>query len=64
MYHRMAFELGDETALRHFQDRDVAAGIHLEEFRRAGLALEDVDLDQVMGNVELRQRQPHFVAIA
>jgi hypothetical protein len=29
-----------------------------------GLAFEDIDLDQVMGDLELRQSQPHLVAIA
>ena len=28
------------------------------------LALEDVDLDQLMRHAQLRKREPHFVAIA
>ena len=56
--------LGDVIAGRHLQKRNVAARIHLEKFGRAGLALQDVDLDQLMRDVELCEREPHLVAIA
>jgi hypothetical protein len=42
----------------------VAARVHLEKFRRPGFALQDIDLDQLVRNVELRQREPDLVAIA
>jgi hypothetical protein len=61
MYHRMAL---DSATRGDFEQRHVAAGIHGEEFRRAGFTLEDIDLDRLMRDVELRQREPHLVAIA
>ena len=55
MYHRIAF---DVAAGGHLQQRNVAAGIHGEEFGRAGYVPEHVDLDQLMWDVELRKRKP------
>jgi hypothetical protein len=39
-------------------------GFLAEELRRARLALQDVALDQRVGQAELRQRQAHLVAVA
>ena len=55
---------GEMAAGRDFQQRYLAAGILLEEFRRAGVALKDVDLDQLERNTELGEREPDLVAIA
>ena len=55
---------GDESARRHFEQRHLAARILGEKLRRVAFALEDVDLDQVVRDVELRERQPNLVAIA
>jgi hypothetical protein len=56
--------LGKIAAGRHFQQRHLAVWILGEEFRRMTLALENVDLDQPIGNVQLRQREPRLVAVA
>ena len=61
MYHRIAF---DVAAGGHLQQRNVAAGVHGQEFGGAGLALENVDLDQLMRDIELREREPNLVAVA
>src|SRR5215467_3183726 len=49
---------------RSFEQRYVPTWILGAKVRRSGIALEDVDLHQVIRNGKLREREPHFVAIA
>ncbi len=64
MYQRMAFELGEVAARRHFKKRNLAVRILGEEFRSVAFALDDVDFDQPIGNAQLRQGEACLVAVA
>ena len=55
--------LGEIASGRDLEHRHAPARIHREEIRRARLALQDVDVDDVVGDAELREREPHLVAI-
>ncbi len=55
---------GEVAAGLDLQQRDLAVRILGQEIRRVGLALQDIHFDKRMRNPELRQRQPHLVAIA
>ena len=54
---------GDVAAGRDLEHRHMAGRIHRQEFRRAGLALEDVHLDELVRDIELRHSQADLVAI-
>ena len=56
--------LGEITSVLDFQQRHMAAGILGEEIRRAAFAAQDVDLDDVVGRVQQRQRKADLVAVA
>ena len=56
--------LGQPAAVLELEHGDAAVRIDREEFRRAGLALEDVLLDQPERAAELRQQQPDLVAVS
>ena len=64
MYHRIAFELGQVAPRRDLQQRHVTVGILGEKFRRPAFALQNVDLDQLVRNPQLRKRKPRLVAVA
>src|SRR5262245_3508976 len=55
---------GEITARRGFEQRHLAVRILSQELRRPALALEDIDFDEAVGNVELREREAHLVAVA
>src|ERR1700722_17839201 len=55
---------GKEPARASFEQRHVSARVPRQEVRRARLTLENVDLDHAIGSAELREGEPHLVAIA
>src|SRR5207249_11666644 len=55
---------GQPAAVLELEHGDAAVRVDGEEFRRAGLALEDVLLDQAERSAELRQQQPDLVAVS
>jgi len=53
MYQGMAFDLGNVAVVRDFEPGTVPEDF-IARNSGAGVAFEDVDLDQLMGDVELR----------
>jgi hypothetical protein len=56
--------LGEKSAGCDFQKRHLAVRILRQEFGRVALALENIDLDQPIGNAELCQGEARLVAVA
>src|SRR5690606_36095434 len=52
------------AAVLQLQYRNLAVGVLLKEFRRARLALEDVHLDPLIGDLAQHQDQLNLVAVA
>src|SRR6187402_870434 len=51
-------------AVLELQRGNAAVGVLRQELRRARLALQDVAFDQRVRQAEMRQRQPHLVAVS
>ena len=56
--------LGQIASGRDFEHRNAAARIHGEEFRRARLPLENVDLHEPVVEAKLREGEARLVAVA
>ena len=54
---------GEVTVGRDFQQRHMAVWIFVEEFRRAAVALQDIDFHQFERNAEPGQRQADLVTV-
>ena len=55
---------GEVAARRHFQQWHLPVWIFLQEIGCVAFAFQDVDLDQPVRRAELRQSEPHLVAIS
>src|SRR5262249_28452899 len=56
--------LGEMTVGSYFKQRHLSVGILAQKFRRAALALENVDFDQFVRNAKPGQRKADLVAVA
>ena len=56
--------LGDAGAALELQHRDASVGVPREELRRPRLSLQDVDLDALVGVVEVGEEQARLVSVA
>jgi len=60
----MALDSARVATFGDFQQRHLSAGILGEKIRRAALAVQNIDLDRVIGRIQQGQRKANLVAVA